>query len=359
MAEDTRPSEQDEKATRALLEELEAVARSLREHDTVGDEEDLPLELQFTPEELAQGRRNAQRQAYAVLLKNTRVPREGYRLGDWFRAVRSEHGLTAAEVGDLVGLSGSEWLAIEESREPLMTLPERTLATILEVFSLPRPIAARMMSSEPGHAWTEAAIPGDENDRTAITDSRALARLASFARAVWKRGREAIKQSSQRAHWARRVVLVSMVAMACLLAVGTLQRDDGWQARGNGAAVLAAVLRVFCAPSGQSMRELHPGQACPPGAQLMFAVGAKPPLSQVTVQILGMGNSAPEGPIRITGEPGKEQHLRTMIPLPDAPGTVEVLATFSAARSLQSGIAQGHESQEVVRRQLIPVEATP
>jgi DNA-binding XRE family transcriptional regulator len=77
------------------------------------NEQELPSELRFTPEELAQGRLKAQREAVAVLLRSTKVPCEGGRLGDWLRAVRLEQGLTVAEVADLLGLSERALLDLE------------------------------------------------------------------------------------------------------------------------------------------------------------------------------------------------------------------------------------------------------
>jgi DNA-binding XRE family transcriptional regulator len=80
--------------------------------------QELPPELRFTPEELAQGRRKAQREAVAVLLRSTKAPHEGDRLGDWLRAVRIEQGLTAAEIADLLGLSERALLDLEEGQLP-------------------------------------------------------------------------------------------------------------------------------------------------------------------------------------------------------------------------------------------------
>lgn len=108
------------------------------------EDQELPPELWFTPEELSQGRREAQREAIAVLWKNTAVPHEGFRLGDWLRAVRLEQGLTVTEVATLLGLSERTLLDLEEGQESLKPFSQEAFSTIAEMIGLPVPVVERM-----------------------------------------------------------------------------------------------------------------------------------------------------------------------------------------------------------------------
>jgi len=160
-----------------------------------------------------------------------------------------------------------------------------------------------------------------------------------------------------RANWPLRWMFAGMVAVTCLLLVLIPSREPEWQVRGEDKAAPAAVLRIFCAAPGKTLRELSTGQTCPPGSRLAFAVGAEAPLSRVAVQLRGAGREALEGSIPITGRPGEEVPLEQTILLPETPGTVEVIATFSALPTAMP--ATQEPTEVVVRRQFVRVQEAP
>ncbi|WP_224368775.1 hypothetical protein [Hyalangium versicolor] len=168
----------------------------------------------------------------------------------------------------------------------------------------------------------------------------------------------AASEMSPRSRWQRGMVLGAAVVAVCLGVVLIPPHESEWRVRGAGTVAPDAVLRLFCAAPEHSLRELAPGQACPPGARLAFAVGAEPPLSHVAIRILGREKKEEAFPI--TGRPGKEAALEWTVPLPDTPGTVEVEATFTSTPEVGLHAPQAPRSDEaIVRRQLVRIEELP
>jgi hypothetical protein len=169
------------------------------------------------------------------------------------------------------------------------------------------------------------------------------------------------------------------VATVGLVLILALPREGLWQVRGTGRMEPAAVLRIFCAAPGKNLRELGPGQGCPPGAKLAFAAGADPALSYLSIQVCGMGegvtrNDKPQPDVLqhpfisasndtllapISAGPGKESPLERTITLPNTPGRmeVEVVAAFTASREAALEIEPCRiPAGTVVRRQQLRIE---
>jgi hypothetical protein len=132
-----------------------------------------------------------------------------------------------------------------------------------------------------------------------------------------------------------------------------------WQPRGVGRPT-GAVVRVFCAERQRPLRELKEERACPPGAQLAFAVGMEAPLSHVAVAVRGAGQEVTEGPFAVRARPGAEQPLEVTIPLWMPAGETEVVAAFAdsprgALEALRGAVTPG----AVVLRQQVRVEEAP
>lgn len=136
--------------------------------------------------------------------------------------------------------------------------------------------------------------------------------------------------------------------------------EDTWRARGAGPPT-RAVLRVFCAVRQRPLRELEPSQACPPGAQLAFAVGADSPLSHVAVAVRGpRGVQSLEGPFPVTGRPGAEQPLETTLPLQRSPGEAEIVAAFAhSPREALAALREEAHRGAVVLRLPVRIEDSP
>lgn len=139
VAEDMSPLD-DEVSLNELqeFEGWEMFVGSLRRWGVVANpEEELPPELEFTPEELEAGRRSAERAAFSELFRSAVVPYDGQSLGRWLRAVRIKQGLSPAEVGRLFGLSEAEWLDIELKYDEASRAAPALISDILEVFGAP------------------------------------------------------------------------------------------------------------------------------------------------------------------------------------------------------------------------------
>jgi hypothetical protein len=167
-----------------------------------------------------------------------------------------------------------------------------------------------------------------------------------------------------RFRWPSLSLAGGMLAAASLAVLVMLvqpkEADDTWQARGGSGRPARAALRVFCAERQQPLRELEPAQACPPGAQLAFAVGADAPLSHVAVGLRTRRLEAAEGPFAVTGRPGAEQPLETTLSLQVPTGEAEVLAAFAdSPREALAALRGEPHRGAVVLRLPVRVEETP
>ncbi|OJH35200.1 hypothetical protein [Cystobacter ferrugineus] len=153
--------------------------------------------------------------------------------------------------------------------------------------------------------------------------------------------------------------MLAAVSLAVLVLIRP-EENDAWRARGTGQPT-RAVLRVFCAVRQRPLRELEPSQACPPGAQLAFAVGADSPLSHVAVAVRGpRGAQRIEGPFPITGRPGAEQPLETTLSVQQPPGEAEVIAAFAPSpREALAALREEEHREAVVLRLPVRIEDTP
>ncbi|RKH82736.1 hypothetical protein D7X99_15125 [Corallococcus sp. AB032C] len=126
------------------------------------------------------------------------------------------------------------------------------------------------------------------------------------------------------------------------------------------APVAQAVLRVFCAKPGQSLRELRAGAACTPGATLAFAAGARPPYTHVAVRVRAGGHEEVNGPFPLSGKAGEERPLELTVALPAGSDMAEVTATFSEhPDATLSALHSGTTAGVVVLRQEVRVKDSP
>ncbi len=130
------------KSIAAMAELFRELGLHAEEED---DEEEVIPGLEFSPEELEQGRQRALRAAYTELLKHTNLPYDSQSHSIWLRAVRTRQGLTLEEVAGLFGLSAAEWSTVEAGKTKISSLPTDTFAAILEGFNLPLPNAKSMI----------------------------------------------------------------------------------------------------------------------------------------------------------------------------------------------------------------------
>ncbi|WP_342376665.1 hypothetical protein NVS55_35675 [Myxococcus stipitatus] len=152
------------------------------------------------------------------------------------------------------------------------------------------------------------------------------------------------------------------VAAALLAVMLTPSLTHEFRARGIGSPPPGVALRVFCATSGQPLRELHAGEACPANAMLAFAAGGRPPYSHAAVRVRGpRGLELTRGPFALVGTPGKEAPLELTVPLPEAVGEARVTAAFASSASAALAALRGDGEQEgaVVLEQTLRVEEGP
>lgn len=175
----------------------------------------------------------------------------------------------------------------------------------------------------------------------------------------------AAEPEASRVRWPSLSLAGGMLAAVSLAVLVVLVQPkevevDSLQARGGSGRPTRAALRVFCAAKQRPLRELEPSQACPPGAQLAFAVGADAPLSHVAVGLHTRSLQSIEGPFSVTGRPGAEQPLETTLPLQVPAGEVEVLAAFADSPREALAALRGETHQgAVVLRLPLRVEETP
>ncbi|WP_223638801.1 hypothetical protein [Corallococcus sp. EGB] len=144
----------------------------------------------------------------------------------------------------------------------------------------------------------------------------------------------------------------------------TAPSEPEWSPRGavhDPAPPLAQpVLRVFCAAPGQSLFELRPGTACPPGATLAFAAGARPPYTHVAVRVRAGGHEEINGPFPLSGKAGEEHPLELTVALPAGADMAEVTATFSEHPDPTLAALRGEAAGGVVvLRQEVRVKDAP
>jgi hypothetical protein len=174
----------------------------------------------------------------------------------------------------------------------------------------------------------------------------------------------AAEPEASRTRWPSLSLAGGMLAAVSLVVLMVLVQQprevDSWQARGGSGRPSRAALRVFCAVRQQPLRELEPSQACPPGAQLAFAVGADAPLSHVAVGLRTRSLQAIEGPFSVTGRPGAELPLETTLPLQVPAGEAEVIAAFAdSPREALAALRGETQRGAVVLRLPVRVEETP
>ena len=174
-----------------------------------------------------------------------------------------------------------------------------------------------------------------------------------------ERARDLLTAGPWRGAWALAAVT------ACALLVIAVPREQvapvgvesEWGVRGEGNS--AAVLRLFCVPEDSALREVKGEGACPPGAALAFAAGARTPLTHAVVVVRGAGGPRMEGPFEVKSPPGAEAALDVTPLLPTA-GDVEVTAIFAPSAQAALAAARGEPAEGIVRVQhRVRVEATP
>ncbi|AGC48557.1 hypothetical protein MYSTI_07285 [Myxococcus stipitatus DSM 14675] len=162
--------------------------------------------------------------------------------------------------------------------------------------------------------------------------------------------------------WPALAALGGAVAAALLAVLLTPSLTHEFRARGFGSPPPGVALRVFCATSGQPLRELHSAEACPANAMLAFAAGGRPPYSHAAVRVRGpRGLELTRGPFALVGTPGKEAPLELTVPLPEAAGEAHVTVAFASSASAALAALRGDGEQEgaVVLEQTLRVEEGP
>lgn len=206
--------------------------------------------------------------------------------------------------------------------------------------------------------WTQAhrALEGTADapssvERRALTEAGLHAALAA-----------AVPLEAPAPRWSALAALGGAVAAAFLAVLLTPSLTHEFRARGMGAPPPGVALRVFCATSGQPLRELHSGEACPANAMLAFAAGGRPPYTHAAVRVRDpRGLELTGGPFALAGTPGREAPLELTVPLPEAVGEAKVTVAFasSASAALAALRTDGEQEGAVVLEQTLRVEEGP
>lgn len=164
----------------------------------------------------------------------------------------------------------------------------------------------------------------------------------------------ALGAARPRRRWAPLAGLGVALAAGAALLVVVVRPQPEFTARGGGEG--RAVLRMFCAAPGGTLRELPPGSSCVAGGKLAFAAAATPGLSSVALRLSGPGGTEVLGPFAVTGQPGAEAPLDVTPELARA-GQVDVLAAFAATPRAALDAARGDPGPgAVVLHQQVQIE---
>lgn len=239
------------------------------------------------------------------------------------------------------------------------TLAEPTSAELESVAA--RGLAAALASAAGG---LETASGGRRawlaRERDLLGSAPGGLATASGGWRTWlERARDLLTAGPWRGAWA--LAAVTAVALLVLAVpreqVAPVGLDAEWGVRGEGSS--SAVLRLFCVPEDAALREVKGEGACPPGAALAFAAGARTPLTHAVVVVRGAGGTRLEGPFEVKSPPGAEAAL-DVTPLLPTTGEVEVTAIFAPSAQAALAAARGEPAEGTVRVQhRVRVEATP